>query len=120
MKKIKIAGVEYTITLVTDPIDVSHDKGSKRMLRGEISHLECDIRLLVTNRSHMARTIVHELLHGVIEGYQIRELMDDDGNHREIAINQLSVGLCEAIESIGIDILGQLDSQTLGEKKPTR
>lgn len=47
------------------------------------------------------RTLMHEILHAVVESYKIRELIEQDG-HAEVPIDQLATGLCEALESIGI------------------
>lgn len=47
------------------------------------------------------RTLMHEILHAVIESYKVRELIESDG-HAEMAVDQLATGICEAMESIGI------------------
>lgn len=47
------------------------------------------------------RTLLHEVIHAVIECYKIRELIESDG-HAEMAVDQLATGICEAMESIGI------------------
>jgi hypothetical protein len=55
----------------------------------------------LTRETH---TVIHEMLHGIIEHYQIRELMDETGNHSETAINQLSMGLAEVLKSLHIKL----------------
>jgi len=104
--KIKIAGMEFEVNRVETELDVCHDRSGKK-LWGQISYEKQSIRILKSNKEREFRTLLHEILHGIINEYQIRELMDDESRHLEPPIDQLSLGLAEMLESVGIFELGQ-------------
>ena len=60
-------------------------------------------------KEKQTRTLVHELLHAIVEEYKIRELVSD-GDHNEIAIDQLATGLCEALESLNITLPSKVNA----------
>ena len=45
---------------------------------------------------------MHEIVHGVVTNYSIQELRHPNGDHNEVAIDQLAIGIVEAIESMGL------------------
>lgn len=105
--KINICGIEYTVTAVNDTKDVCHDKSGKEMY-GQIDYSKGSIRLWNTKEDRMQQVLLHEILHGVIDGMGIRELQEG-GSHLEMPIEQLAVGLSMALKSMGIDVLSGLD-----------
>ena len=98
--KIKICGVPYSVSRETDKFRVDHD-GSGGKFWGQISYANHSIKFLAGSPEHELRTVLHEILHGIIENGSVRELMSDTGGHLEAPINQLSNGLAEALESMG-------------------
>ncbi len=100
---VKICGVPYAMTRVTDPLRVDHD-GNGLKLWGQISYSSLSIRFLKSSPEQETRTVIHEILHGIVENGGIRELMDEDGRHLETPINQLSNALAEALESMGFTL----------------
>lgn len=99
--KIKIGGLPFVIEKVARHTDVCHD-GSGQRLWGQISYSIQSIRIVKACPEREMRTTMHEILHGIINEYKIRELIDEKGNHLEGPIDQLALGLSEVLESIGI------------------
>ena len=63
--------------------------------------LKTSIRVLKGFPERELRSTIHEILHGIIHEYRVRELIDDKGEHIEAPIDQLALGLAEVLESIG-------------------
>lgn len=101
---LKICGIPYTATIVKDRFDVDHT-GEGASLWGQISYTDHSIRVMKSSKEQEFRTLLHEIIHGVVEGLCIRELMDADSNHLERPVTQLASGLAETLESMGIRIL---------------
>ena len=104
--KIKIGCITYNIEKVDDESKISHDNNNEENtlnLFGEISHSKQSIRILKASPERELRSLLHEILHGIIMEYAVRELIDDNDDHHEFAINQLSLGLAEILESVNVD-----------------
>ncbi|MEN9491842.1 MAG: hypothetical protein RJA63_2291 [Pseudomonadota bacterium] len=101
MNTVKICGVPYTMTREEDRLRVDHDASGMK-LWGQISYEKHSIKYLASSPEQEMRTVLHEILHGIIENGAIRELMNEHGDHLETPINQLANGLAEALESMGI------------------
>lgn len=104
--RISIGGVRFTITRVKRALDVCHTK-SGRKLWGEISYSKSSIRIQKDSKARELRSVLHEIIHGIVSEYQVRELMDDKGDHLEFPIDQIALGLATALESLGIKQLGR-------------
>lgn len=105
MTIVKICGVPYTATRVVDgKYRIDHD-GNGDNLWGQISYSRHSIRIMASSPEQELRTLLHEVLHGIVENGGVRELIDGDGRHMEAPINQLANGLAEALESLGITSL---------------
>ena len=100
---VNICGIEYTVTAVNDTKDVCHEKSGREMY-GQIDCSKASIRIWKSNCDRMQQVLLHEIIHGVVDGMGIRELQEG-GSHLEISIEQLTVGLSIALKSMGIDIL---------------
>ena len=101
MKKITVCGIPYRIKFV----DGVKDSQDNSILWGQISYRDRIIKIDKNSTpEHKRQTFMHELIHGVIEGMSIRELIDDKGKHSEIPICQLAVGLANALSSCGLKI----------------
>ena len=99
--KIQIGGMPFEIEKVETELEVCHD-GSGQKLWGQISYSKHSIRILKACPERELRSTIHEVLHGIVNEYRVRELMDDKGEHMESPIDQLALGLAEVLESIGI------------------
>jgi hypothetical protein len=99
--KIRIGGIPYTITKVETNTEVCHD-GSGEALFGQINYGGNSIRILKSCPERELRIMLHEILHGIISEYQVRELMRANNDHIERPIDQLALGLAEVFESLGI------------------
>lgn len=99
--KIKIGGLPFEIETVDSELAVCHDASGKK-LWGQISYDKLSIRVLKACPARELRVTLHEILHGIVNEYRVRELMDDKGEHIEEPIDQLALGLAEVLESIGI------------------
>ena len=99
--KIKIGGMPFEIEVVESELEVCHD-ASGRKLWGQISYTKGSIRVLKSCPERELRTVLHEVLHGIVNEYRVRELMDDKSEHLEYPIDQLALGLAEVLESIGV------------------
>lgn len=99
----KIGGIDWRIIFTPTWHTVSNDPSNTERHDGVTEFHECEIRVtsdIAPDRQR--RTLMHELVHAVTEAYKIRELIDENGGHKELAVDQLAVGLCEALESLGI------------------
>lgn len=100
--KAVIGGIPWTITFTESWRDVTIGMDDHSRHDGlTIFH---DHAIRVAGDQHTSaqrRTLMHEIIHAVVESYKIRELIEND-THSEIPIDQLATGICEAIESIGI------------------
>lgn len=108
--KIKIGGLDYTIAWV-DESEVDHDKrenGEYALLYGEISYTKQSVHINKgTDIGRQQRCLMHEVLHGIVEEYKIREIRNGKAGrvfHSEEAIDQLALGLVETLTSMGIVI----------------
>jgi hypothetical protein len=110
--KIKIGCTTYTITKVNDKNEISHDDNNETTsdLLGEISYSKQSIKILKTSPERELRSTLHEILHGIVMEYNVRELIDDNDEHDELVIHQLSLGLAEVLESVeNVSIASSID-----------
>jgi hypothetical protein len=109
--KIKIGCSTYDITKVNDKNEISHDDSEVTSdLLGEISYSKQSIKILKTSPERELRSTLHEILHGIIMEYSIRELIDDNDEHDELVIHQLSLGLAEVLENVeNVSIASSID-----------
>lgn len=98
--QVKIGGMWHSITKVFDSRLVPHNSGAPE-LWGQIDYAAQSIRIKSATPERERRLLLHEILHGIIESYAIRELVGPNDDHTETAIDQLSFGLAEALESMG-------------------
>lgn len=104
MTWVTIGGMHFNIEKFDNDLDVCHSKSGAK-LYGQISYEKQSIRIWNSTPERELRSILHEILHGIINEYRIRELMDDKEQHLEFPIDQLSLGLAEVLESVGIKSL---------------
>jgi hypothetical protein len=109
--KIKIGCSTYDITKVNDKNEISHDDSEVTSdLLGEISYSKQSIKILKTSPERELRSTLHEILHGIVMEYNVRELIDDNEDHDELVIHQLSLGLAEVFESVeNVSIASNID-----------
>jgi hypothetical protein len=109
--KIKIGCTTYDIEKVDDKNKISHnDSEAISDLLGEISYSKQSIRILKTSPERELRSTLHEILHGIVMEYNVRELIDDNDDHDELVIHQLSLGLAEVLESVeNVSIASSVD-----------
>lgn len=99
----KVGGVDWRIVYTPTWHTVSNDPSDSERHDGITEFHECEIRVAGDiAAARQRRTLMHELIHAVVESYKIRELHDESGGHKEMAVDQLATGLCEALESLGI------------------
>lgn len=97
-----IGGIPWTITFTPTWRDVTAGTDESGRHCGLTVFHDHSIRIAGDlPQAAQRRTLLHEIIHAVVECYQIRELIESDG-HAEIPIDQLATGICEAMESIGI------------------
>lgn len=90
---VAFCGLRYKIVYVDDLGD--------RL--GQIDFQGQPIKILSGNSAaYTLRTLLHEMVHGVVQNLSVRELMDDDGKHMEHPIDQIANGIAEALESSGL------------------
>jgi hypothetical protein len=111
--KIKVGGVKYTCYLCADPRALDPDVSESRGIRwGETDFFVHTLRLYnsPTDRPVVAVAFYHELVHAIVNEYHIKNMreVDDPANHNEDAVDLMAVGLKEAMESLGINILDHL------------
>jgi len=98
-----IGGVPYEIHYVPAK-EVCHNRKKKRLF-GQISYIGHSINVANdTPKEKQQLTLLHEIIHGIIAEYNIKELQNKDGDHSEAAIDQLSLGLFGVLNSLGLEI----------------
>lgn len=102
--RIMIGGMPFDIETIDGEFEVCHNRTGEK-LWGQISYSKHSIRILKSNPERELRSTLHEILHGIINEYRVRELMDDKGEHLEHPIDQLALGLAEVLESLNITTL---------------
>ena len=111
MKRVRVAGVPYTIVFSDDIRTVSVDRTDNSTLLGQTDYLGRTIRLYKAPNRTEERGIVflHELVHAIVEAYSIDKMVDDSGKHVEANIDRMAIGLYEALKSLGINITKTID-----------
>lgn len=103
--KIRMCGLPYNVQVVDSPLDVSHSQSGQH-LYGEVSYGKASIRIDGSKPiEQVNQALWHEILHTVIEGLNIRELMDENRNPHEIPIDQLALGINSVLMSLGVSLL---------------
>jgi hypothetical protein len=98
--QIKICGLPYNVTGVAGGHLVSHQK-ERTDLYGEVSYEDESIRIDNTKSNEMInQTFWHEVMHIIVNRLNIRELITDDGQHNEMAIDQIALGIFSVLDSI--------------------
>lgn len=98
--KVTIGGVSYDIVYEDTRKAIAPNKPI-----GQIDYLKNKIQIY----KHMTicrkrRSLMHEIVHGIIVGYHLKDLVHADGRHNEAAVDLLAIGIVEAIESLGLCI----------------
>jgi hypothetical protein len=93
--------------MVSSPLLVSHSQ-SGQQLYGEVSYAQGSIRIDESKSiEQVNQALWHEILHTIVEGLNIRELMDDNRNHHEIPIDQLALGINSVLMSLDIKLVNE-------------
>ena len=110
--KVTIGGVRYDIVYEDTRKAIAPNKPI-----GQIDYLKNKIQIY----KHMTicrkrRSLMHEIVHGIIVGYHLKDLVHDDGRHNEAAVDLIAIGIVEAIESLGLCLpVETSDGQGLGQ-----
>lgn len=116
MKIVRVGGIPYSVSLISDCRTVSHEPGSSSMPWGEFSQRRQSIRIDgMACDERIARSLLHEIIHAIVAEYNVRELTNETGEDLETPIDQLATGLGEALESLGINL-----AEVARDKKRTR
>lgn len=103
--RIEVCGIPYTVSLVDGWKNVSHDPEEAPRYAGEVHWLSRDIRIDGSrDQAVVDQTLWHEIIHTVVETLKIRELIGDDGQHMEIPVEQLAVGISSVMKYLGVSI----------------
>ena len=108
MKKVRVAGVNYTITLGKDSRTLIHDKNvmPPGFVWGALHYQSTEIGIFDGPNKDVTRvSAYHEIVHAILEGYHIHQMMDEDDKHIEDSVDLMAVALHEVMNSLGFDIL---------------
>lgn len=108
--KIKIWGIPYTITRVSSHKLVDHG-GDNTSLWGQISYVDHSIRIASAPKERELRSLLHEILHGLVQDGGLSTLKKKNGGHHEEMIDQLALGLAEVLESLGFSLPDETGTQ---------
>jgi Zn-dependent peptidase ImmA (M78 family) len=100
--KVKIGGLHYKIKLVPDRRLVVKTGGRAN---GQI-HWQKQKITISTNMEPalFEQTLLHEIVHGIVEAHKITTMMDDEERHNEANVDRMAIGLQEALHSLGINL----------------
>jgi len=112
-KKVKVGGESYQIQFSDDPRTVDPDKeGQAQSLDGCVNYNQYIIGLHSKEpKVHIEQVFFHELSHAIAEKYHLTSLVDETGKHDEAAMDLMSMGLQEALSSLGLNILELLKAK---------
>ena len=100
---VRVAGVPYKVSYAQWK-DVDHDGKAERLF-GQIQYVDHSIRIANdTPIEKQQLTLLHEVLHAIINEYNIRELQTQEGEHSEHAIDLLSIGIFDFLKSIDVTL----------------
>lgn len=95
---VKIAGILYSLNRVKER-QVDHDGGYDN-LWGQISYHRASIRYVANSPEREFMCILHELVHGIEEGYTIHEvLIGNNTRHNEDNIEILTIIIADILRS---------------------
>ena len=100
---VKVGGIPYKVSYLPWK-EVDRGKEAAR-LYGQISYMDHSVHIasdMPKKKQQLA--LIHEILHAIIQEYNIRELKDNDGVHSEYAIDHLSLGLMDFLTSLGVEL----------------
>lgn len=109
---IEIGGIPYRLNYLPWK-DVDHE-GKGDRLYGQIDYLKHSINIAADMpKEKQQLTLLHESLHAIINEYNIRELRNENNEHSEAAIDQISLGIYSMLSSLGIELpYGELTNGT--------
>jgi len=103
--KIKVCGLPFEVTGVDGGHLVSHNK-ERTDLYGEVSYTKESIQIDNTKSIEMMnQTFWHEVMHAIVERLSIRELINEDRSHNEMAIDQIALGVFNVLQSIDARVI---------------
>jgi len=107
MKRVKVGGIFYKISFVEDPRTMGPTVNDSHGWCWGLTDFRGKTITVYNDPSKEGQriTFFHELAHAIVDGYHIKNMRDEDGTHNEDAIDLWGVGLAEAFDSLGIDIL---------------
>ena len=100
IEKIKLGNVQYSLTRVSTKERIDHDNGSINIW-GQISSERCSIRYIECQPDKEINIIVHEVLHGIVNEFNITPITNEHNQHSESLIDQLSYLIVELLDSQG-------------------
>jgi len=103
--KIKVCGLPFEVTGVDGGHLVSHNK-ERTDLYGEVSYTNESIHIDNTKSIEMMnQTFWHEVMHVIVERLSVRELINEDRSHNEMAIDQIALGVFSVLQSISCNAI---------------
>ena len=112
MKRVKVGGTYFKIVHRPDPRALDPNAVAAHTTSwcwGETDYSARTIRLWDgADKDVRAVTFYHELAHAIVDAYHIKSMRNEDGTHDEDNIDRLAVGLKEAMQSLGVDILPRI------------
>jgi hypothetical protein len=109
-----LTGIPFTLALVASKAEVPHGTGEKFPAVGEINWDQHSLRVAGNlTRVEVNQNLLHELLHGVVRFYHVRELVrhGDPSDHSEPALDQLAAGLQEVLGCLGVDLVAAIEAK---------
>jgi len=97
IKEINILGKRFSIDYVDKPSDV--DIFKRQSLWGQIDFWTSSIRIYVGNRTddEIWETVLHEIIHDLIQELKIKALINADGTQNEETVCLLAMGLYDTL-----------------------
>lgn len=115
--RIKVGGVWYKISFKPDARSLHQDKTTADWAYGWSDYTSKLITVWGgADKDTQQITFFHELAHLIVNGYHIKNIRNEDGTHNEDAIDLFGLGLKEAFDSLGIDILAVVKNEKTESK----
>jgi hypothetical protein len=106
MKTMKVGGVRYKIKFVSDPRVMGPKDCSQGWCWGLTDYRAKEVTIYKDpSKDEQRVTFYHELGHCILDGYHLKNMRTECGDHDEDAVDLLGVALAEALGSLGVDIL---------------
>ena len=100
---VSVGGIPYKVAFLPWK-NVDHANKAEHLF-GQVDYIQHSINIASdVPKEKQQISLIHEVLHAIISEYNIKELMNEQRDHSEHAIDQLSLGILSFLTSIKAEV----------------